>query len=440
MNTQVNLFGKIDENLSESPLEKFFSSSGISSDKNSFNELQFFEKTFLNHPSIILLIDPLNGKIVFGNLAAAEFYGYSLSQIKGISIKKINALSDKETSKEVRSAKLEKRDYYVFTHKTSSGKKEQVEVRSAPITLNDQQFLLFIVSVLKKQTVKKVIFSKKEVTRHIPITLDTSSETAQLAFDLESVEKRTRELLRFNEKLIESQNKLKKLNANKDRFFSIISHDLRNQFMSILGFTQMLKDIQSDFDKEEIILISNKLYKSTRNTFALLENLLEWSSLQRDTIEFIAENFNLKEVVDEVIVLLKERAVQKGIDLISNVNEDISIFADQNMIKTVLRNLISNALKFTSKNGSIFVEAETGDKTVNISVLDTGVGISEENIKELFRIDKKHSTNGTDGERGTGVGLILCKEFVEKNKGKIWVKSKIGHGSKFTFNLPVEKS
>ncbi len=227
--------------------------------------------------------------------------------------------------------------------------------------------------------------------------------------------------------------------ATKDKFFSIIAHDLKNPFNAILGFTNVLlkKHKQYDDEKRQRIIIT--LITSVNSAYKLLENLLTWSRSQSGQIKFLPEETNLKILLSETILTLQAQANEKSINIIDNVQEDETIFADRNMITTVLRNLISNAIKFTNKNGNIviFSERQVDNGFLEISVTDTGIGISKDKINDLFRIEKSTSTQGTENETGTGLGLILCKEFVEKHGGKIWVESELGKGSDFKFTLPL---
>ena len=236
----------------------------------------------------------------------------------------------------------------------------------------------------------------------------------------------------------EALKSLKISNETKDKFFSIISHDLRSPFNSLLGFTDMLMqnyDTFSDSERKDII---ESLNTSSKSTYLLLENLLSWSSSQTGRMEFSLQKTELKTLVDEIILLSKPAADNKQIELVDNTEADLSVYADKNMLNTIVRNLITNAIKFTEANGEIIISAERSTRKgfVEISVTDTGVGIPANKINDLFRIDKNASTPGTYKEKGTGLGLILCKEFVEKQGGEIWIESEVGQGSRFIFTLP----
>lgn len=241
-------------------------------------------------------------------------------------------------------------------------------------------------------------------------------------------------------KTIQLQNEqLHDLNATKDKFFSIISHDLKGPLNSLTSFSGLLINHAGSLSKEEIQMLAQDLDKSLKNLFALLENLLEWSRSQTGALEFTPEVFDLTEVLQQNKELLAQQAAQKKIGLINRVSAPAYIHANKNSITTVIRNLISNAIKFTPPEGSITLDLATRGSEIVVSVADTGVGMSKEVLQKLFRLDTKHTTKGTANEKGTGLGLILCKDFVEKNGGRIWVESEPGAGSVFYFSLPAQK-
>lgn len=237
-------------------------------------------------------------------------------------------------------------------------------------------------------------------------------------------------------KLEQYLEELKEANATKDKFFSIIAHDLKNPFGALKNLTEILKDMYKEFSEEEKLEIINEMYKSSNKVYELLENLLTWSRSQRGKIEFQLEETNLKLITNNSIELLKEAANKKNIKLTDLIPDDLEIKCDVNMITTVVRNLVSNAIKFTPENGEVKVFAEETENEVIIAVQDNGIGIAKEDIAKLFRIDVHHTTIGTSDEKGTGLGLILCKEFVDKHGGSIWVESELGKGTTFKFSIP----
>jgi signal transduction histidine kinase len=234
---------------------------------------------------------------------------------------------------------------------------------------------------------------------------------------------------RFNEEL-------KSLNASKDKFFSIIAHDLKSPLSGLLGFTEILVEEFNDLQTEEIQEFIGHSHQAAKNLNALLENLLEWSRIQIGKIAFEPAEIYVESIFEDIFSLFNQNARNKKIRLEKKVDPDLKALADKNMFKTILRNLISNGIKFTKEGGSIIVSAEGENDFIKISAQDSGVGISEENIGKLFRIDGNFTTQGTNKERGTGLGLVLCKELVEKNGGKIWVESEVGKGTRFIFTLP----
>lgn len=238
-------------------------------------------------------------------------------------------------------------------------------------------------------------------------------------------------------KIKEYVEQLKQLNASKDRFFSIIAHDLRNPFTGVLGFADILAKDAHELNPDEIKKFSSGLYSQSKAIFDLLENLLEWSRIQTGSMKYNPANINLCEFVNELMGVFSSLVSQKKIALNINCDSGIIVFADENMLSTVFRNLISNAIKFTNKAGSIFIDAkELDDKFIEVSVKDTGVGIPLVDREKLFKIDEHLSTKGTNNEEGTGLGLILCKDLVVKNGGQINMESEVGKGTVFKFTVP----
>lgn len=240
--------------------------------------------------------------------------------------------------------------------------------------------------------------------------------------------------------LQQQKRNLKELNATKDKFFSIIAHDLKSPLNHLLGLSELLqKELESD-QSDEVIRLAKLINESAKSGRLLLTNLLEWSRSQTGSIIFSPENLDLEKMTNEVIELNENNAIQKNISIKSKVKSEIFAFADGNMIKTILRNLISNGIKFTMNGGKIVLNAKRANGVVTYSVSDNGIGIKISDIKKLFRIDINPKCIGNSREKGTGLGLILCKEFIEINEGKIWVESKLGEGSTFKFSMPVSKS
>jgi PAS domain S-box-containing protein len=233
-----------------------------------------------------------------------------------------------------------------------------------------------------------------------------------------------------------SETKFKELNDTKDKFFSIIAHDLRSPFHNIVGFSNLLVRDILEKDYAGIERFAGIIQDSSERAMDLLVNLLEWSRSQTGRMEFLPEMIDFGQLTDNVIQLLHDSAENKCISIYTELPDRLIVFADKAMLGTILRNLISNAIKYTNTKGVIVVKASQNTKEILVSVADNGVGIGGEEILKLFRIDQNQSTVGTQNEKGTGLGLILCKEFVGKHGGKIWVESEVGKGSTFCFTVP----
>jgi PAS domain S-box-containing protein len=232
---------------------------------------------------------------------------------------------------------------------------------------------------------------------------------------------------------------LQLINAEKDKFFSIIAHDLRGPLSAFVDATQILTEEIQNMDLEEIKDITMSMKTSASNIYGLLENLLEWSRLRRGAMDFVPENLNLKKKIETSIDVLSESARKKRIGLTTSIPGELEIRADVQMFDTIVRNLISNAIKFTNSGGKVNVTANyNGDHYIVVKISDSGIGMTAELRNKLFQIDEKTSRPGTEGETSTGLGLLLCKEFIEKHGGKIWVESTVGQGSTFSFSLPLE--
>ena len=254
--------------------------------------------------------------------------------------------------------------------------------------------------------------------------------------DLIELKKLNLKLNELNTKLIVSEENLVTLNATKDKFFSIIAHDLRNPLGNFKEVTKLLHESYNEFEEEERLEFIGLMKNSSQRIYSLLENLLEWSRTQRGLINFNPIHFDLCEIVKNTFALSLLSADAKKIKLINKVETSLEIFGDINLLNTVIRNLVSNSIKFTNENGSIEVDFKSSSKSNLIMIKDSGVGISKETLYKLFKIDSSVSTLGTSLETGTGLGLILCKEFVDIHKGKIWVESELGIGSTFFIELP----
>jgi PAS domain S-box-containing protein len=237
--------------------------------------------------------------------------------------------------------------------------------------------------------------------------------------------------------LKENEKKLQQLNADKDRFISILGHDLKGPFNNLLGLSEVLTEDIRKLDIDQIEDIALNIDKSARITNNLLEDILIWARNQQGSIPFKPQNLSFVDICKDILKTLNSNADIKNITIDYSNIDHLTVFADSDMLKAVLRNLVSNAIKFTNYGGAIYINAEQNSKNVTISVSDNGIGIKPDDLTKLFDISEVHSTKGTSKETGTGLGLLLCKEFVEKHGGKIWVESEVGKGSDFKFTLPI---
>ncbi|MDM8532849.1 ATP-binding protein [Anaerolineales bacterium HSG25] len=288
-------------------------------------------------------------------------------------------------------------------------------------------------------------------------------EDINIRLQKEIAERKRLEAIRMEQERLRIQNQflereaqeLAKLNADKDKFFSIVAHDLKGPFQPLLGMSELLPIMADDITPNDIREMGDSIYRSAKNIYDLLENLLQWSRMQMGRMTYQPQKVELQEIALQSVKLLTANASEKGIILDNNIDEGMVVNADGHMLDTVIRNLVSNALKFTPKGGSITLSATvrakeelinrlpSSDKDVTIdhdfievSISDTGIGISQEDITKLFRIEKHHTTLGTSNEKGTGLGLIICQEMVEHNGGCIWVESELGKGTTFKFTVP----
>lgn len=244
----------------------------------------------------------------------------------------------------------------------------------------------------------------------------------------------------FEDALKNTNEKLKEANATKDKFFSIIAHDLRSPLGNVYSIAELLNNSINEFNKESLNYWIKALYESSVSTLGLLDNLLTWSRSQRNIIPYKPEIINLYSVAYGNVDIINSAAQKKIITINLELDKNTEIFADKEMLNTIFRNLLSNAVKFTHQKGVITISATAAQNDyVTIAVSDNGIGISEEDVPNIFKIEYNRSTKGTDGEQGTGLGLVLCKEFVEKNKGKIWIESELGKGTTFYFKLPAKQ-
>lgn len=280
---------------------------------------------------------------------------------------------------------------------------------------------------------KKLEIQQKEIEKHQLLVEKSSEKFRDRTIELFG---KMIDLKKAKKTISNQREQLKELNASKDKFFSIVAHDLRNPIAGFLNLTDILSanfEVLSEKERKEFIDVMNQASKQLYN---LLENLLEWSRAQTGNISYEPQHISLKKMVDNAIDSMMLNIENKRLKINLNVNPETVVYADENMITTVIRNLISNAIKFSNSDSSINLRCVNNDQYIEFSVIDQGVGIPKNVQEKLFKIDQHVTTEGTSEEKGSGLGLILCKEFVEKNGGKIWIESEINKGSSFIFTIP----
>ena len=248
-----------------------------------------------------------------------------------------------------------------------------------------------------------------------------------------------REVIFRTAALKKSEEELLQLNAMKDKFFSIVAHDLKSPFHGLLAISNILAEDHDKLGDDEVKDISSDIYKTTKNLYTLIEQLLDWAQLQTNRMECNIEKLELQKTVVNVLNLIAQNSGEKSIEIQNRITDNIIVLADGRMLNSIFSNLISNAIKFTKKGGKILISGNYKNNFVEICINDTGVGIEKEKIDKLFRIDQNYTSKGTEGEIGTGLGLILCREMVNRLGGDIWITSEKGKGSSFYFTLPNAK-
>ena len=239
------------------------------------------------------------------------------------------------------------------------------------------------------------------------------------------------------DKIRKYNEQLEMLNDSKDKFFSIVAHDLISPFSAVLGYSEILLEESGSMERNQISQFATDIHSISQKAFNLLNELLDWSRIQTGRMPYEPEMISIHGIVHDLFALYEQNARKKNIELKNSIVDGQRLYADYKMISTTLRNLLSNAIKFTDQDGQIEIGSRMNNGSVEVFVKDTGVGISDEDMNKIFKIDVHHTQIGTNKEKGTGLGLILCQEFVNKNGGKIWVESEFGEGSKFIFTLPA---
>lgn len=355
-----------------------------------------FSKVFYLNPSACGLSDLTNHQYIEVNDAFYNLLGFNKNEVIGKTAYELGILESTAAEKILETA-------------DSNGK-----IENQPINLK-----------AKNGDIKSVLISAEN------IYIQDKRYRFTVLTDITKLRKIESELKKQNKELLS-------LNAEKDKFFSIIAHDLRSPFNSFLGLTQIMANEINTLTMPELQRIAVNMEKSANNLYNLLENLLQWSQIHQGLTIFNPTEIQLITLINTCVENMHDVAINKNIEIIVDINEEINfnVTGDENMLKTVIRNLISNAIKFTNTNGAIRIKAEKDINQTIITVTDNGIGMTKENIVKLFKLEESYSSNGTENEKGTGLGLLLCKEFIEKHRGKIWVESEKGSGSSFYFSLP----
>lgn len=343
----------------------------------------------------------------------AGFYLYRISRLKRQKVY-LEKLVAERTQKIVKKNRVLAEQAEILNHTNKELEERQIEVEAQSEEIKTQKDELQLLN------------------EHLSSTNTLLKERQQ------QVKEQTEELRTQANELSNANIELKKLNATKDKFFSLLAHDLRVPFNSILGFSSLAVKRYDRLSEEKRRQYTHIIHESVNNTVKLLENLLQWAKTQTGNIQFAPEKLQLPEMINTNLDLVKTQLEEKNLKVNVSVPDDTSIYADKNMLNTVLRNLINNAVKFTER-GNIDIKAHTKNNQVEVSVKDTGKGIHEKVMATLFKVGKSRSSQGTRGEQGTGLGLIICKEFVEKCGGTLKVKSKLKEGTEFIFTMPSQK-
>ena len=307
-----------------------------------------------------------------------------------------------------------------FQNEEKAKRAEELVTANKELTFQNEQ---------KVKRTADLIIAKEKLTYQSELAIANK----ELAFQYEEKAKRADELIIINNEL----KQLLRLNSDKDLFISILGHDLKNPFNNILGFSEILTDEIDGLNKEEIKDIAKNINESAQNANNLLEEILLWARTQQGKLPFKPLKINFADICKNILEILKPNANAKNITINYSTSDNLDIFADIDMLKAILRNLVTNAIKFSYPGGTININAEQTKSNITISVSDNGVGISPQNLTKLFDISQVFTIKGTAEEIGTGLGLSLCKGFVEKHGGKIWVESEVGNGSQFIFSLPI---
>ena len=360
-------------------------------------EKEFAENLIETAQTIILVLDK-EGRIMTFNPFMEELSGYKLAEVKNKNWFDTFVLdNDRAGIRNVYERAMNDNPVrnLIYPIRTKDGKELQIEWNAQPLKNGNGEIV-------------GLITSGQDITQHV----------------------------QAKKQLLLYADELQKLNANKDKFFHIIAHDLRNPLTSLLGLGDILTSRVSTFPREKIKYYADMIYQSVQNLYNMTENLLQWSRIQTGKFEYSPSSESVEELIRPNVNILRGHAVKKKISIITKLEKNAYAYVDRTMIDSVIQNLISNAIKFTHEGGTIYITSRTRGSHVEIAVADNGIGMSQEKLDSLFKIETHQASYGTAGERGTGLGLLLCKELVEKNHGNIYVKSELNKGTTFLFTIP----
>jgi len=393
----------------------------------SFNEVEYLY-LFFNQLQEGLVIVDTNDNIIFVNNQFCDLIKYSREELIGKSGFEVYYLEEDiefmKKRNELRKQGLS--EIYETRFKRKDGKIIYVQVNANPILDEDANIKGFMASCIDITDKKNEELKNKRLMQEL-------LETKQL-LEQSLVQKN-----KLIDELIETKQKLQISNEEKDKFFSIITHDLKNAFSGFINYIQLFSNDISSFTLQELKEILAHLKDSAESLYKLLENLLEWSKLKRKTIKFEPVEHNLNLIMNQIISNLSVNAEIKNIKIINNIPDNINLFIDPRLYSTIIRNILQNSIKFTNKDGLITIDYLEDDSNQIVIIEDNGIGMDDYIKENLFNLNKKINREGTSGESSTGLGLVLCKEFIDLHNGRIWVDSEINKGSKFYISVPKKQ-
>jgi len=351
----------------------------------------------------VIILDA-EGNFEWVNQSFTKVYGYTLEQFVQTRGKNILQVSFNPYIKDIM--------------KKCNSTKETIHYQSEAVNKDGEPIWM-------QSTLTPILDKQKNIIRYVAVDSDITAL------------KKAQEMINKQKKEIESQrDRLEKLNITKDKFFYIIAHDLRNPFHSIMGFSDLLIKNYADIDDQTKKEYLGMILESSQYASNLLENLLHWSRTQTESFKYEPSEILIARTIDQNLHILRAYIEKKGLSINSKVDSNAKVYADKNMLDMIVRNLINNAVKFTPRGGKITIKSQDKKDFLAISITDTGIGIKSEDLPKLFHLETFYTTPGTEEESGTGLGLIICNEFVKKNGGEMFVDSKPGKGTTFTFTLP----